>query len=30
MQPAEPMETPVAPVGAPVSGTELPVVQAGG
>jgi ATP-binding protein involved in chromosome partitioning len=30
MQPAEPMEVPVAPVGTPVSGTELPVVQAGG
>jgi ATP-binding protein involved in chromosome partitioning len=30
MQSAEPMETPVAPAGAPVSGTELPVVQAGG
>ena len=30
MQAAEPMEVPIAPVGAPVSGTELPVVQAGG
>ena len=30
MQSADPMETPVAPAGAPVSGTELPVVQAGG
>src|SRR5215213_3344639 len=30
MQSAEPMETPVAPIGTPVSGTELPVVQAGG
>ncbi len=30
MQPVEAMETPVAPVGTPISGTELPVVQAGG
>jgi ATP-binding protein involved in chromosome partitioning len=30
MQPAEAMAEPVAPVGAPISGTELPVVQAGG
>jgi ATP-binding protein involved in chromosome partitioning len=30
MQAAEPMATPIAPVGAPIGGTELPVVQAGG